>query len=162
MDPHRYLERWLTWLKAMERRFYLSDYEDLRFRTLGIGADSEGLYEERLYQPVPTRESVRSVLIFKPDDLGDTLLALPAHLANLQSKHLNQLGYQGNHLLLDLQDRPCACRGDGWWSWSDWWSWSGVALGDYRHKEHCVSSSWSWVNRDGVGCTCHSVLSCGH
>jgi heptosyltransferase II len=78
MDRNRYLERALHWLKGMERRFYLSDYDDLRFRAQGMGERPHDLYGEKVYRPVPEPQTVRSVLIFKPDDLGDALMALPA------------------------------------------------------------------------------------
>ncbi len=75
-------------MKSVERRYYLSDYEDLRLRAQGMGADSQGLYGERVYRPVPAVSEVRSVLIFKPDDLGDALLALPA-IGRLKAKFPN-------------------------------------------------------------------------
>lgn len=88
MRAGRHFERLLRWAKALERRFYHSDYEDLRLRSQGIRADGAGLYGEKVYRPLPDPGSVRSLLVFKPDDMGDAILALPA-LGRLRDRFPN-------------------------------------------------------------------------
>jgi ADP-heptose:LPS heptosyltransferase len=66
--------------KRMQRRFLLADYEDQRRwnRWLFRPGPLADRFEERIFPVRPDRESLRTVLVFKPDEIGDAVYALPA------------------------------------------------------------------------------------
>jgi ADP-heptose:LPS heptosyltransferase len=65
-------------LKRAQRRLLLADYEDLRLRGQWLQPDPAAPFEERSVLVRPDPAEIRSVLIFKPDELGDAIYALPA------------------------------------------------------------------------------------
>jgi ADP-heptose:LPS heptosyltransferase len=73
-------------LKRAQRRALLADYEDLRLRGHWLEPDGDAPFDVRTFDVVPDPESLRTVLVFKPDELGDAVYALPA-LAELR-RHL--------------------------------------------------------------------------
>ena len=64
--------------KRLQRRWYLADYEDLRLREKWLRGDPTAPFEERVFPVRPDPASLRSVLVFKPDEIGDAVYALPA------------------------------------------------------------------------------------
>jgi ADP-heptose:LPS heptosyltransferase len=80
------LDRVREALKRAQRRVRFADYEDLHrhadWRRGGEGAP----YSERVLPVAPDPASVSSVLVFKPDEIGDAVYALPA-IAELK-RHL--------------------------------------------------------------------------
>ena len=65
-------------LKRTQRRLLLADYEDLRLRARWLRPDPAAPFEERTVLVRPDPAEIGSVLIFKPDELGDAVYALPA------------------------------------------------------------------------------------
>jgi ADP-heptose:LPS heptosyltransferase len=73
----RILDQILEWAKQGQRRYLFSDYADL---TLNAGWMKEAphRYQEKVFSVIPPQESLRTVLIFKPDEIGDAIQSLPA------------------------------------------------------------------------------------
>jgi ADP-heptose:LPS heptosyltransferase len=61
-------------------------YEELRLRRGWLRGDPTAPYDERVFSVAPDPSSIRSVLVFKPDEIGDAVYALPA-IAELR-RHL--------------------------------------------------------------------------
>ena len=53
-------------------------YEELRLRRGWLRGDPTAPYDERVFPVAPAPESIRSVVVFKPDEIGDAVYALPA------------------------------------------------------------------------------------
>lgn len=68
------LDRSLEKAKALERRYYRAAYEELRLQERWM-AEVDG---EKVLTAGPDPKEVRSILIFKPDEIGDAVYALPA------------------------------------------------------------------------------------
>lgn len=64
--------------KRLRRRFYLADYEDENSRLRWSRPPADAPWSERVYGVRPDPATVRSVLVFKPDEMGDAVYALPA------------------------------------------------------------------------------------
>jgi ADP-heptose:LPS heptosyltransferase len=78
MKKSKGLDSWLERLKRLERRYYLADYEDERLRQQWLEKPAAAPFEERVFPVTPDLASLREILIFKPDDIGDAVQALPA------------------------------------------------------------------------------------
>jgi ADP-heptose:LPS heptosyltransferase len=65
-------------LKRAERRFLIADYEDLRLRARWLQKDPGAPFEDRTLLVRPDPAEIQTVLIFKPDEIGDAVYALPA------------------------------------------------------------------------------------
>lgn len=65
-------------LKRLQRRYLLADYEDLRLLRGWARAEPSAAFEERVFPVQPQPGDVRSVLVFKVDEIGDAVQALPA------------------------------------------------------------------------------------
>jgi ADP-heptose:LPS heptosyltransferase len=65
-------------LKRAQRRLLAPRYEELRLRQSWLRGDPTAPYEERVFSVAPEPESIRSVLVFKPDEIGDAVYAVPA------------------------------------------------------------------------------------
>jgi ADP-heptose:LPS heptosyltransferase len=65
-------------LKGLERWWYGADYRHLAATLRSLEGDGWRRYRERLLPGMPAPEAVRSVLVFKPDEIGDAIHALPA------------------------------------------------------------------------------------
>jgi ADP-heptose:LPS heptosyltransferase len=65
-------------LKRLRRRFYLADYRDAELHHRWSQPRAEGPYAEQVFEVIPSAEAVTSLLIFKPDEIGDAVYALPA------------------------------------------------------------------------------------
>lgn len=65
-------------LKRAQRRLLSADYEDLRLRAAWLEHDPRARYEERVLAVRPDPAKVETVLVFKPDEIGDAVYALPA------------------------------------------------------------------------------------
>jgi ADP-heptose:LPS heptosyltransferase len=70
-------------LKRAQRRYLSADYEDLRLRQRWLRGEPGAPYEERTFPVAPDLDSVETLLVFKPDEIGDAVYALPA-LAELR------------------------------------------------------------------------------
>jgi ADP-heptose:LPS heptosyltransferase len=65
-------------LKRTQRRLLLADYEDSRLRSKWLREDPKAPFDLQTLPVKPDPEKVRSVLVFKPDEIGDGVYALPA------------------------------------------------------------------------------------
>jgi ADP-heptose:LPS heptosyltransferase len=70
-------------LKRAQRRLLIADYEDLRLRTEWLRGDPTAPFEERTLPVRPDPAEIQTVLVFKPDEIGDAVYAFPA-LAELR------------------------------------------------------------------------------
>ena len=68
------------WLRRWERRYLHADYAEnqLRHDWLGSGQGPDTGPRTIRYSIFPKPEGIRSLLVFKPDDIGDMVHALPA------------------------------------------------------------------------------------
>lgn len=71
-------DRFHQTLKRLQRRYLIADYEDLRLRELWLRPELDGPFAERTFSVAPDLAAVESVLIFKVDEIGDAVYALPA------------------------------------------------------------------------------------
>ncbi len=77
------VDRVLEWMKRRQRWFYSSELNDLELKRSWLTRPENGGYDERVYSvPLPL-DDIRTVAIFKPDEIGDAVCALPA-LAELR------------------------------------------------------------------------------
>ena len=68
----------MQWLRRWERRYYYADYAEAALRQQWLDSPT-GLPVEEVRVPMFfPRESTRTIVVFKPDDIGDTVQALPA------------------------------------------------------------------------------------
>ena len=74
--------------KRAQRRWLIADYEDLRLRERWLSREGSEGFEEIVLPVAPPLEEIHSVLVFKPDEIGDAVHALPA-IAELR-RHLPQ------------------------------------------------------------------------
>jgi ADP-heptose:LPS heptosyltransferase len=65
-------------LKRAQRRYRLADYEDLRLRSRGLRDEPGVPWEQRTFPVAPDLDAVETMLVFKPDEIGDAVYALPA------------------------------------------------------------------------------------
>jgi heptosyltransferase-2 len=70
-------------LKRAQRRYLSADYEELRLREQWLRGERGAPYEERRFPVAPDLDAVETLLVFKPDEIGDAVYALPA-LAELR------------------------------------------------------------------------------
>lgn len=77
MTPSRILDRVLEWAKKMERVRYHSEYADLQLKLRWKSRAPTG-YQEKVFEVRPDTEKIHSLLIFKPDEIGDAICSLPA------------------------------------------------------------------------------------
>lgn len=77
MTSSHILDCLLEWVKKMERMRYHSEYanEQLKLRWESFASIR---YQERVFKVRPDTEKIRSLLIFKPDEIGDAICSLPA------------------------------------------------------------------------------------
>lgn len=64
--------------KRTQRRWLIADYEDLRLREKWLSRDGTESFEEVVLPVAPELEEIDTVLVFKPDEIGDAVHALPA------------------------------------------------------------------------------------
>ena len=83
--------------KRAQRRFLLADYEELRARRRWLRHDPTAPFEEYVVPVRPDVEQLREILVFKPDELGDAVYALPA---------LRELRAYAPHATISLICRP--------------------------------------------------------
>lgn len=76
----RILDTCLEWAKQWQRRLLAADYEDLQKKALWMEADGSAYFQEQVFPALGPKDSVRTMLIFKPDEIGDAAVALPALL----------------------------------------------------------------------------------
>lgn len=72
------LDRPLQFAKRLRRRVYFADYHDVELHGRWLAAPTGAPYREQVYGVRPEPEEIRSVLVFKPDEIGDAVYALPA------------------------------------------------------------------------------------
>jgi len=65
-------------LKRAQRRLLIADYEDLHLRRKWLKHDSEAPFDELSLPVGPDPTQTRTVLVFKPDEIGDAVYAFPA------------------------------------------------------------------------------------
>jgi ADP-heptose:LPS heptosyltransferase len=65
-------------LKRAQRRVLAADYEDLRLRQVWLRHDGQAPFDEQTHLVRPDPAEIRSVLVFKPDEIGDAVYSLPA------------------------------------------------------------------------------------
>jgi ADP-heptose:LPS heptosyltransferase len=70
-------------LKRAQRRYLIADYEDLRLRERWLRGEAGSPWEQRTFPVAPDLGAVETLLVFKPDEIGDAVYALPA-LAELR------------------------------------------------------------------------------
>jgi ADP-heptose:LPS heptosyltransferase len=73
-------------LKRTQQRILAADYEELRRRPRWLELDASPDREVQTFDVRPDASSIRSVLVFKPDEIGDAVYGLPA-IAELR-KHI--------------------------------------------------------------------------
>lgn len=78
MPSLRTTETILQWLKRVEAIYYRSGYQSLKELLVSIHASGHAQYRETLAGAIPKPEEVRSILVFKPDDIGDAVHSLPS------------------------------------------------------------------------------------
>lgn len=64
--------------KRAQRRFLLADYDELRLRRAWLRQDPTAPFEQQVFPVRPDPGELREILVFKPDELGDAVYALPA------------------------------------------------------------------------------------
>jgi ADP-heptose:LPS heptosyltransferase len=72
------LQRTYNLAKRMQRRAYAADRYDAELRQHWASPQTQGPYSEEVFSVAPDPDRVRSVLVFKPDEIGDAVYALPA------------------------------------------------------------------------------------
>jgi heptosyltransferase I len=67
-------------LKRAQHRSLLADYDELRRKQAWRSADSDSdaPYRTRVFEVAPDPAQLSSVLVFKPDEIGDAVYSLPA------------------------------------------------------------------------------------
>jgi ADP-heptose:LPS heptosyltransferase len=65
-------------LKRWQRRLYSADYREAEPSAAPAGPDPAAPFTERVLPVRPDPQEIRSLLIFKPDEIGDAVYALPA------------------------------------------------------------------------------------
>ena len=65
-------------LKRTQRRILAADYDDLRLREAWLRAEPDAPWEQRTFRVAPDLANARTVLVFKADEIGDAVYALPA------------------------------------------------------------------------------------
>lgn len=65
-------------LKRAQRRYLIADYEDLRLRERWLRGDPSATFEEHVLPVRPDPAEVRTVVVFKADEIGDAVYVLPA------------------------------------------------------------------------------------
>jgi heptosyltransferase-2 len=81
-------DRAYHWLKRAQRRLLAADYAELRLREGWLRPRPDAPFGEHVVPVVPDQAAIRSVVVFKPDEIGDAVYALPA-IAELR-RHLPQ------------------------------------------------------------------------
>jgi ADP-heptose:LPS heptosyltransferase len=71
-------ERAFQLLKRVRRRVYLADYEDAALAHRWSEHDADAPYAEQVFPVRPDPAEISSLLVFKPDEIGDAVYALPA------------------------------------------------------------------------------------
>jgi ADP-heptose:LPS heptosyltransferase len=72
------LERSLSALKRLQRRFYFADYRDAELHHDWSRSAPAAPFDEEVFDITPDPASVSSILVFKPDEIGDAVYGLPA------------------------------------------------------------------------------------
>jgi hypothetical protein len=67
----------LDWLKRRQRWYYEADYRDQELAQSWLRRPADAPYRETLF-PLTVPRPIRSLLLFKPDEIGDAVCALPA------------------------------------------------------------------------------------
>jgi len=70
-------------LKRAQRRWLAADYAELRLREGWLRPPPDAPFGEYVVSVVPDQSAIGSVVVFKPDEIGDAVYALPA-LAELR------------------------------------------------------------------------------
>jgi ADP-heptose:LPS heptosyltransferase len=78
------LDRALNLVKRVQRRFYFADYADEELKAGWAERPPSAPYEEHVFPVAPPQAKMKEILIFKPDEIGDSVCALPA-LGKLKS-----------------------------------------------------------------------------
>ena len=71
-------DRTYHWLKRAQRRLLASDYAELRLRQGWLRPPPDAAFGEHVVPVVPDQGAIRTVVVFKPDEIGDAVHALPA------------------------------------------------------------------------------------
>ncbi|MEA2282205.1 MAG: hypothetical protein QOK21_2812 [Solirubrobacteraceae bacterium] len=77
MSPRPDRDRAIQFAKRLRRRIYLADYTDENLRNRWVG-ESPAPYSEQVFDVRPDPETTKTILIFKPDEIGDAVYSLPA------------------------------------------------------------------------------------
>jgi len=65
-------------LKRAQRRWLAADYAELRLREGWLRPPPDAPFGEYVVPVVPDQGAIGSVVVFKPDEIGDAVYALPA------------------------------------------------------------------------------------
>jgi ADP-heptose:LPS heptosyltransferase len=72
------VERALLVLKRLQRRFYFADYRDAELHRDWSAPNPLARFDEEVFDIAPDPATVSSILVFKPDEIGDAVYGLPA------------------------------------------------------------------------------------
>lgn len=72
------MDRILASLKRWQRRYRFAEYADDQISQRWAVKPPGALYEEKLFPVGPAKSTLRSVMVFKPDEIGDVVCSLPA------------------------------------------------------------------------------------
>ncbi len=72
------IQRSLNLAKRLQRRLYLADYQDAELRHRWSEPAASAPYREQVFSVAPDPSAIRSLLVFKPDEIGDAVCGLPA------------------------------------------------------------------------------------
>ncbi|MBI4404155.1 MAG: glycosyltransferase family 9 protein [Deltaproteobacteria bacterium] len=78
MHAHEGIEKILQLAKQFQRRFLFADYEELDRRQRWLEPDAHLPFRQISMPILPSAEQTRTILVFKPDDIGDAVYSLPA------------------------------------------------------------------------------------
>ncbi|HEX3657646.1 MAG TPA: glycosyltransferase family 9 protein [Pirellulales bacterium] len=72
------VSRLVRLVKRLQRKALFTDDAEIHQRVLWRQRPADARYEEQAFSVAPDLQSLRSVLVFKPDEIGDVAMALPA------------------------------------------------------------------------------------
>jgi ADP-heptose:LPS heptosyltransferase len=72
------LQRAQSLVKRWQRRLYTADYREAELRPGWTAPDPTAPWQEQIVPIEPDPATIRSLLVFKPDEIGDAVYALPA------------------------------------------------------------------------------------
>ena len=65
-------DKWLDWLKRRQRWYYGTEYRDQELSQEWLQRSADARYEQTLFR-VTVPRPLKSILVFKPDEIGDAV-----------------------------------------------------------------------------------------